>query len=214
MPHLIVLCLVIFLSADGATAQPYSSTAWFDGACLLPKQLSSWVLPFTGITLEIDASPAEVLATFPSQWQDRTLLSTAMDVRDPGVILRFENPLLPSTGWPPPPVEFDPPLPWLVPLDSLIVNWSPVPPLGPPSPTAAYTTACAFHLFIGTPEVVEAGGIRQSRRALCIRRRYGGGLGLRVRLGRSPHDGTQDLHASDGRTAHLGEYQGINAVVQ
>jgi hypothetical protein len=145
--------VAVALLPPAVTAQVYPWTAEFGGGCVLPRG-SAWFSPFGSVFISSSAPPESLLATFPSQWQGRDRIGIAMDMREPGMTLKFEAPtslyaIVQGD------VEFEPPIPWPSPVDSLTAMWPPLPMVGSFGYTY-FTNKCVFTLFIDGPMNVTA----------------------------------------------------------
>jgi hypothetical protein len=140
-----------------AAAQPYPWNARFGWLCIVPENSApregSWYIPFTGINLRIEAPPESVLATFPTTWQGRDRVDVRMDVREPGMVITLQPPLIAYVHVLRE-VSFEPPHPWPVPVDSLIASW-PLLMLDEDFGRSSFSNECAFHIGCG-PAVATA----------------------------------------------------------
>ena len=156
LPAAILLVAV----AGSAPAQDIVIEAEFypTWACF-PPMAQSLTVPFSGILAYIHRPLAEVLAAFPDEWEGKPRIRVGLDVRPPGLRLRFAN----STSIYPPYIPgyverltFEPQPP--VTVDSVHVNWYPLPGQESP-PFTFFPPSCMFVLDADSQVLVNADAV-------------------------------------------------------
>jgi hypothetical protein len=115
---------------------------------------------FSGVNGFVPASPSEVENAFPSTWGDLDRLLVGMDVRPPGFTLRFSPQARAIVNPGDPGLLFTPPeiVNWYqpIPVDSVFVNWSPIPGHQGPGGTYFADYCGQFHMSIADIVTVSA----------------------------------------------------------
>jgi hypothetical protein len=118
----------------------------FPGGCILPESSDPLSVPFSGISAWIPRPLPEVLAVFPAEWEGRPRIRVGLDVRPPGLRLRFAERTGVGSPWIPwaelyERLVIEPELPASV--DSVFVNWYPLPGSAG-NPSTYYPGECMF----------------------------------------------------------------------
>jgi hypothetical protein len=147
----LVLCLTPRASASSGIL-----SAYFDGLCIAPSaEAGGWLLNVTGISGTAEGRVEEVAALFPKEVDGRPRIGVALGVREPGLIIAFEervNGIMSIINTPPPGLTVSPPeiLHALTEVDTVVVGWAPV--MGGTSSlnTTSFGPSCFFFLGAGT----------------------------------------------------------------
>lgn len=128
---------------------------------------SQFVVPFSGLLAHVHASLSEVLSTFPTEWDGRPRVAVGLDVMPTGFRLRFaERTRVLGLLTPRPPerlVFFPPEVADIgfgaeVEVDSIVVNWDPIPGREE-SREIVFPGDCAFVLWVDREVLVVAEGL-------------------------------------------------------
>jgi hypothetical protein len=157
-----ILMIVGVLHPASVAAQPTISHAGIEiWGCIPPGKLCGSV-PFSGIGALVDASPGQILATFPEEWHEKPRIRVGMGLRPPGLRFSFAAPTDVSglsLVYPPPGLVFSPPEVASpdppIQVTSILVDWDPLEGLTSFGGTL-YDASCSFFIHVQQEVMVTA----------------------------------------------------------